>query len=377
MVGGGFMKNSNYDYYKVILKTKGPVHIGSGLKLSKKEYIHDRINRKIIVPSFEKMYMDIRKRKLEAKFQEYILEESGYLYGWLHNNGFSENDYKRWTKYEFDCRDSSIDKGKPIEISTFMKDAYEKPYIAGSTLKGLLRTALLSGDILNCDNKYVNINRRIEEKLREAKNGKGLLKAEAFNLETMRFNTLGRNEDKNNKANDIMSCIVISDSVPLNTKDLVLCQKVDVSVDGREKKINLLRECIRPDTEIVFSMEILKGTGIDDKVIKEALSSFGKLYFDRYVSKFPHHSPYEHNDIWIGGGVGFHSKTVINSLYNSNNKSLNIIDEILKKRIGKIYYTHKHNRNREIGVAPHILKMTKYCGRNYQMGLASIKIERL
>lgn len=377
MAGGRFMKNSNYDYYKVILKTKGPIHIGSGLKLSKKEYIHDRFNKKIIVPSFEKMYMDIRKRKLEAKFQEYILEESDYLYDWLNNNEFSENDYKRWTKYEFDCRDSNINKRKRLEVSTFMKDAYEKPYIPGSTLKGLIRTALLSEDILNCDSKYVNINRKIEENLREAKNGKRLLKAEAYSLETMRFNTLGRSKDKNDKANDIMSCIVISDSVPLNTKDLVLCQKIDVNIEGKEKKLNLLRECIRPDTEIVFSMEILKDAGIDDKVIKEALNSLGKLYFDRYVSKFPHHSPYEHSDIWIGGGVGFHSKTVINSLYNINNKSLYITDEILKKRIGENYNTHKHNRNREIGVAPHILKMTKYGGRHYQMGLASIKIEKL
>lgn len=63
MAGGRFMKNSNYDYYKVILKTKGPIHIGSGLKLSKKEYIHDRFNKKIIVPSFEKNVYGHKKKK--------------------------------------------------------------------------------------------------------------------------------------------------------------------------------------------------------------------------------------------------------------------------------------------------------------------------
>lgn len=181
------MINSNYDYYKVILKTKGPVYIGSGLSLSKKEYIWD--SKKIIIPSFEKMYMDIRKRKLEAKFQAYMLEDKSYLERWLKDNGFTENDYKKWTKYELDCKDARIERGKSLEIKTFMKDAYGKPYIPGSSLKGLIRTVLLANDILKYDDKYAGINKKIKEKLEDKNNknirsGKGLLSYENSMLET-------------------------------------------------------------------------------------------------------------------------------------------------------------------------------------------------
>ena len=43
-----------------------------------------------------------------------------------------------------------------MQIISFIKDAYGKPYIPGSSIKGMLRTILLCYDILNNKNKKNN-----------------------------------------------------------------------------------------------------------------------------------------------------------------------------------------------------------------------------
>ena len=40
--------------YKVTLETKGPLYIGSGKQLGKKEYIHNRQKKEIVVPNLIK-----------------------------------------------------------------------------------------------------------------------------------------------------------------------------------------------------------------------------------------------------------------------------------------------------------------------------------
>ena len=45
--------------YKVTLETKGPLYIGSGKQLGKKEYIHNRQKKEIVVPNLIKMYQPV------------------------------------------------------------------------------------------------------------------------------------------------------------------------------------------------------------------------------------------------------------------------------------------------------------------------------
>ena len=50
--------------YKVTLETKGPLYIGSGKQLGKKEYIHNRQKKEIVVPNLIKMYQQLKKKNL-------------------------------------------------------------------------------------------------------------------------------------------------------------------------------------------------------------------------------------------------------------------------------------------------------------------------
>ena len=49
--------------YKVTLETKGPLYIGSGKQLGKKEYIHNRQKKEIVVPNLIKNVSAVKEKK--------------------------------------------------------------------------------------------------------------------------------------------------------------------------------------------------------------------------------------------------------------------------------------------------------------------------
>ena len=57
--------------YKVTLETKGPLYIGSGKQLGKKEYIHNRQKKEIVVPNLIKMYQQLKKKNLTGEYEKF------------------------------------------------------------------------------------------------------------------------------------------------------------------------------------------------------------------------------------------------------------------------------------------------------------------
>ena len=60
--------------YKVKLHVLSPVHIGSGTKIGKKEYIYMPWNHQVIIPDIQKMYAELQKKHLEKDFETYMLD---------------------------------------------------------------------------------------------------------------------------------------------------------------------------------------------------------------------------------------------------------------------------------------------------------------
>lgn len=367
-----------YDYYTVTLTARGPIFIGDGNQLSKKEYIYDKARRKVIIPKFDKMYQEIQRRGYEQKFQDYMLQNGKVtLEDWLNKNRFSDEDYLKWKKYELDCGDAIIDRGKPLELRTFMKDAYGKPYIPGSSLKGMLRTLLLAYDISSDSYKYDRMQCEIFSNSQKPDNRKYYLSKEIKKVEVERFNLLEKEKKQKDKmTNDIMSCMVVSDSAPLDVTDLVLCQKLDVHTDGSQRKLNLLRECLKPETKIQFELKIAKDTQITKQLLIDAIESFGDTYYNAYLKKYDGVDRPKSNTVWIGGGTGFVTKTIIYSMFQGT-KGVRVTNNILEVTLGKKFKEHKHDSNLKKGLAPHIIKMTKYKGKLYQMGEAELGIDKL
>ncbi len=369
-----------YDYYKVALTAIGPVFIGAGNAMSKKEYILDNRNKKVIIPHFEKMYLDIKRCGLETPFQRYMLYGGKErLQSWLYSNGFSDKDYKKWMKYELDCGDAMVDKGKELEIRPFMKDAYGKPYIPGSSLKGMLRTILLAYDMMENADGYSRERTNIEKNAGTYPKRNVYLNRERRQIEIERFHLLERDREHREKmSNDIMSNVIVGDSYPLGCSDLTLCQKIDGHVDGSQRKLNILRECLKPGTRIDFELKIGRSTGISEEILKKAVQRFDDMYYNVYLKKFPKNGKTGGNTVWIGGGAGFLTKTVIYPMFKENERqAVRVTDAIFKNTLKKKYQEHKHGMYARKGMAPHVIKMTQYNGKLYQMGMAAISFQKM
>lgn len=376
----GFLK-----CYKVKITALAPIHIGSGQKIGKKEYIYMPWNHNVIVPEIEKMYADIRKKGQEKAFVSYMMDaepRGPSLSQWLQRHGMKEADYERWKKYKMDAGEAFVrQEARPKEIEAFIKDAYGMPYVPGSSLKGMFRTALISGELLHHPEKYEKIRRNIAQTSTQWEKRTKYLSAETNRLEQQILFLLERDEKKAGSAvNDILAGIHVGDSNPISVNNLTLCQKIDYTLGGKERPLPLLRECLIPGTEICFDVSIdtslLGGRKFPYQMeeIIEALNDMQALSYRYFYSRF-HRGSSEKNIVWLGGGCGFLSKTVIYPLFE--NAAVPIVDNIFKNTLGKQYEGHKHMKDKGLKIAPHVCKCTRYQGSLYDMGMGRIEYEEV
>ena len=365
--------------YKVTLTALGPIFIGSGKKIGKKEYIFDSRRNMVYVPDLNRMYgYFIRTAGYSEKYKDFMLSPSknDSLYSWLERNKISEKTWKDWIAYKLDSSSAIDDKHSKIEILTFMKDPYNMAYIPGSSLKGAIRTALLGSYAMA---NPIGLNKIRDRVLNSKPTGRNrYLSNENSELNVEVFNTAGRTEKKKDMVNDCMAGLRISDSRPISTDNLILCKKTDEFPGGGEKKLNVMRECIRPGTKIEFSITIdstlFKG---DEKTILNAINKFGKSYMECFGNKFRSGDKLGEGMFYLGGGSGFVSKTVVYQLLGKNSvkKVSEIIDATLLDKSKK---QHKHWKDaREYGVSPHMIKKTVYGGKKYSFGLCKIEFSEI
>ena len=363
--------------YQIKLKVIGPLFIGSGNSINKKEYILDRDKNKVYIPNINKMYTWFFKNNFQDKFDDYMLSEKSVDFmTWLGINKISPNVWKEWTDYILDCSETSdIIKGKETEISTFIKDSFGDVYIPGSSLKGALRTIILGSEILKNNSNFNKYKSDVQKA--EFKHKNSYLKKEMKIIEQSVFNKAEKDKKRIvNMVNDIMAGIRIRDSRPILTDNLILCSKIDETPKWNINKVQLLRECITPDTEIIFDMTvdttIFKENNIKHYIM-EAINTFGKNYMKCFNNKFKSGDKLDGTMFYMGGGSGFVSKTITYPLLGEN--AVKTVSEIIDKTLSKKNKDkHKHNKDFLMGVSPHMIKKTKYNKKIYSFGLCSIDI---
>ncbi len=363
--------------YTLIMETSSPVFIGSGEKISKKEYIFNVKENKVYIPEMGKMYQFLKERDLLKSYQAYLLNDNRDFAYWLQSQGIKKSDYVSWIAYSLDSGDAVFEQRGKKEILAFLKDAYGQPYIPGSSIKGFFRTALLHHGIQQWEESELR-QMSFAIKKAERKGRNSYLSRESKDMEIKHFYRLDKEQKRKNSAvNDCMSGLRISDSRPLSINDLVLCQKIDVNIEGSEHRMPLIRECIKPNcmitanitidtTEFPFSIE-----EIESKV-QSFMNMYQKIFAGKYPGKRMGHSG--DNIMLLGGGVGYVSKTNTYSVLGENGVDAvsKIIDNTLNNNQKR---EHKHQRDKSLGVSPHILKCTKYNEQLYEMGYCSWKIQ--
>ena len=380
-------------HYSAKITAKAPIFIGSGSKIGKKEFIYSAKDNMAAVPDMASFFTFLNERNKEDEYEKYMLYTGNKDLGrWLYGQGIKKADYKQFISYFLDAGDALIDTGaglyasngtsdaKAKEILCFIKDAEGKPYVPGSSIKGMIRTALLAYEISRSASLRGKYKREIENSignaLRDKKtNRRNLLKYETERLAQEVFHTLDREDiKKDNAVCSNLSGLVVSDSRPLEKETLVLCQKIDYSTDYTENRLPILREALRPDSEIFFDITIDPDVfPYDIEEVLKALEEYQQALYENFYLKFRRGSK-EKGTVWLGGGCGFPSKTVIAALCGTD--STYITSDIFKASLPeRIYKEHGHDRDASgYGISPHVCKCTKYQGKLYDMGQGKIEI---
>ena len=371
--------------YRIHLKVKGPVFIGSGKEFSKKEYIFWKYNQ-IAIIDISKLYMELNRIHKLDDFEGFMLDSHQNLDQWIKRNHISPDIIKKCIKYTLDKGDIDENRRKNVLLE-FVKDPYGNPYVPGSSLKGMFRTIFLASQLMNHPQDYHIQKRQLKEKTFEPANRKYYLSRNIGDIEAKAFRQLKRNEQNRNDAvNDILSGFIVSDSEPLSVKDLTLTQKVDVHIKKGAKELPSIRECLKPGTDIVFTVTIDTSLcPITKKDIVESIHCFDNNYNDFFVEPFADVNYIEEGSVFLGGGSGYASKTVIYPLFNDDKpeEAVRVVQQIMVNTTSRDNRTrrnlHKHEDDlRLYGISPHTIKCTYYHDELLQMGLCQLsKIEEL
>ena len=380
-------------------KTLAPVFIGSGKELNKKEYIYDRSSGSIYLVDFKKMLEGLQTRHLMDAFESYLMEDAGKgkreqngrqpenreLIHFLKDNRVPEAVYKTWYLGEEKVGDKSMNLHSAKSIQMFMRDSQNRPYIPGTSFKGMLRTIL--------ETRYFLENR---EEAREVANSihnaepakrNYYLNAEDRDIDVRSVHKLmfdvykddrrkTREDSLKDQINDILRGLYVGDSDPIALEDMCLCEKIDLSTKGELKKLNLVRECIRP--EVIIRIPITIDTQYCSYTMQDilgAMKSFYTNYVTKFASKFKGAPPTRGNSttFYLGGGAGYLSKTVTYGILEGEDAvktTAAIIDQTLPPQVKR---EHKHYLDVQTGVSPHRLKCTMYNGQLLQMGACCVK----
>lgn len=365
--------------YHMQITALSPIHVGDGKQMGKKEYIQLRPQGPVLVPDLQKMFQYLSMMHKDAAYSSFMLGNSKDGLGqWLIQQKIDKKKIESWTKYQMDAGDAFIKvnngkNGTPKDIRCFVKDAYGNPYVPGSGMKGMIRTALLAKEIRDNPDSFDSLLDEVFLSARDGGRRNSFLQKETRNLETEAFHSLTRDEKKKSNAiNSIMSGLIVSDSLPIGTNNLILTQKIDYSLDRKENPLPILREALAPGTKISFSITI--DTDLCKYTIEDILEALDDFQMDCYRYFHVRFGRGTKNDgiVWLGGGTGFLSKTIIYSAFEE--RGVRVTDSIFKTTLGNNYYKHKHDRDLGVRLAPHVCKCTRYHGKLYDMGMGKIEV---
>lgn len=393
--------SNNLKHYNCTMTVLGPVHIGSGENYRRNEYIYSNRDNSISVLDIGKAYQWFIEQGKAAEFESYFADFSPRslpLGEWLSARRITETEYSQWIKYRMTAGDSVVvferGKQKYSDILAFVKDPYSLPYVPGSSIKGMLRTALAMYEISKKKNNLLKlVSAQVEEfdqmtdKEQEdfiRKNKRKFLTKEAVRIETELFNTLDFNDKrKEDGVNCNLSRLIVGDSKPLSHDALTVCKKYDVRTDGSRNELPIFKECLKPETKIEFDLTIdesvnSKGKSIPYSIedIKEALRLMNSLVAKRFIRHFEPRYSFDPNETvgWLGS-CGFASKTIIQSFFEDSQEdsALNLTDAVFYITLDNLYTTHKHDLDAgKYNVAPHMRKQTVSDNSRYDFGKVKI-----
>lgn len=345
--------------YTLTLTTKAPVFVGSGVVYGKMDYIFDAARQTVSFINQTQFFQLLIDRDLIDKYESFILNKrpTDTIQYFLKN--ICKLDAKTISSLivnRVSAADALDENHSLKEIQAFIRRADGRAYIPGSSLKGCLRTVLLTNMLLRDSNKADPINIK--------------------QLESKYLHTLQITNKQSDMVNSIMRGISISDSEPIDEKNMILASKIDSLPNGFENKINVVRQCVAPETKITFRLTLDQNILSDANILtelREAIRAFDAFYIQEYNSYFAIKKEFEDlfrdDFIVLGGGSGFFAKNLIYPFYAPNHaKAVKTVSQSMQQK-------HKHEKDIEYGISPHTFKITEFDRFAYPIGLCQVTIQ--
>lgn len=354
------MKNPFIIHMKLTLE--GPVFIGSGMEIGKKEYIYDynrRVVRFLDPIRFQRLLIE---HNLQDAYERYMLNGSEQtLYKFCNESGLTPGQVASAVRYELPAGKAIGDTShQPANVQTFVRNARGEPYIPGSSIKGMLRTALLVHFVLE---NHPQIPHPMSIGSQSVIRG----------LETQAFHTLNQNIHRADDAvNSILRGLSVADSMPLKAQ-MILCRKVDGDERGCVHSINVIRECLAPgltvDIPITLLLEYAGWINLDllKSAVREFSSCFTSMILDHFDAPDFDTWPSLEQHLFLGGGCGYPTKTVAMP-WLGRDEGLRQVAAMMQR----FFPRHGHDRDIERGVSPHTLKYADMNGKMVPMGLCKV-----
>lgn len=373
--------------------TLAPVYIGSGRTVSKKEYLYDSKTGKIEILQMSKVFDKICQLGLEKKFEAYLLSPGGNnkwdkgreLIDFMKENRIPESEYSTWSDEVMPFADRDMSYHSIKDISLFVRNERGLPYVPGSGFKGMLRTILETEHYLKNRSQASELSGRIVDRVQfPPKRREWFLKEEdaeadvsSMHKEMFAPQKASEPSGKNLKdqKNDTLRGLLIGDSEALSWEDMCICQKIDLNIFGEERKLNVLRESIKPGVTIRIPISIdTRICSYTTKDILNAIETFNKNYISQFTKKYQAAPSTRGNSttFFLGGGTGYVSKTITYGILDGA-KAVETVAKIINETLPpRVQREHGHHNDVKKNVSPHMLKCTRYNGKLLQMGACCV-----
>lgn len=390
--GLGWIMSNRIDHAQLSLTIVSPTNIGGPEKLTTKDYMYNYDAGEVYLLNNYEWFRFLARHNKLAEFEIYMQNEmirsnGRTMYDWAKNTiGASQ-----LTKDVLDPAIGSIMKSSIYnegrknslnDITPQIRGANGEVYIPGSSIKGVIDSAIISHMLRNNKAFRSTVQRELRKVLDvyKRKNARNLFKDifKMVNLAILKhIHILTNNEGKPFKAilASAFRGISVSDAMPIGAVQTEVLKKEDSCVDeDGTHEISVHRECILPNQKFTFTLTldtaITKEIGITSidqvlDILQEDFDATHKLL----ASKFKKVSPsifkaLEPANAYIGSNTGFIQKTIIMAAFTDDEKKgIDIIKAILDVNFQKAKHDSKDNF-----MAPRAIKLVKWNGNYYEMG---------
>ena len=390
--GLGWIMSNRIDHAQLSLTIVSPTNIGGPENLTTKDYMYNYDAGEVyLLNNYEWFRFLAHHNKLE-EFELYMQDEmirpnGRTMYDWAKNAiGASQLTKDTLRSAIGSIMKSSIyNKGRKNslnDITPQIRGANGDVYIPGSSIKGVIDSAIISHMLRNNKAFRSNVQRELRKVLDvyKRKNARSLFKDifKMVNLAILKhIHVLTNNEGKPFKgilASAFLG-ISISDAMPMYVIKTEVLKKEDSCIDEDGiHDISVHRECILPNQQFSFTLTLdtamtkeIGITSIDQvlDILQEDFDTTHKLL----ASKFKKVSPsvfkaLDSANAYIGSNTGFIQKTIIMAAFTDDEKTgIDIIRAILDVNFQKA----KHD-SKDKFMAPRAIKLVKWNGNYYEMG---------